>query len=163
MTYICISNVTIIGSDNGLSSCRCQAIIWTNAGILSIGPLRTNFNEILIEIHTFSLKKMHLKMLSGNWQPFCLGLNELIPTMNFKYSCLYQIWMWATYISMIKAMWEIEWYLHGTSTNRVCTKLTQWPMGMCKWFYFTSIFFKLILWSDILSTSYAMDTEPHWW
>ena len=29
---------------------RRQAIIWTNAGILLIGPLVTNFGEILIEI-----------------------------------------------------------------------------------------------------------------
>ena len=33
---------------------RRQAIIWTNAGILLIGPLGTNFSEILIEIHIFS-------------------------------------------------------------------------------------------------------------
>ena len=39
-----------------------QAIIWTNAGILLIGPLGTNFNEILIEIYLFSFKKMLLKM-----------------------------------------------------------------------------------------------------
>ena len=30
-----------------------------------------------IEIHTFSLKKIHLKMSSGKWRPFCLGLNVL--------------------------------------------------------------------------------------
>ena len=68
-------NYIIIGSDNGLSPGRGQAIIWTNAGILSNGPLGTNFIEILIKIHTFSFKNMHLKMLSGKWQPFCLGLN----------------------------------------------------------------------------------------
>ena len=28
----------IVGSDNGLSPVRRQAIIWNNAGILSIGP-----------------------------------------------------------------------------------------------------------------------------
>ena len=48
VTHICVSNVSIIGSDNGLSPGRRQAIIWTNAGILLIGPLGTNFNEILI-------------------------------------------------------------------------------------------------------------------
>ena len=37
--------------------------------------LGTNFLEILIEIYIFSFKKMHLKMSSGNWQPFCIGLN----------------------------------------------------------------------------------------
>ena len=78
MTHICVSNLTI-GSDNGLSPCRRQAIIWTNVGILLIGPLGTNFSEILIEIHTYSFKKMHLKMSSGKWPPFCLGLNVLKP------------------------------------------------------------------------------------
>ena len=78
VTHICVSKLTIIGSDNGLSPGRRQAIIWTNAGILSIGLLGTNFNEILIEIHTFSFKKLHLKMSSAKRRPFCLGLNVLI-------------------------------------------------------------------------------------
>ena len=77
--YICVNTLTIIGSDNGLSPGRCQAIIWTNAGILLNGPLGTNSSEILIEIYPFSFKKMHLKMSSGKWQPFCLGLSVLIP------------------------------------------------------------------------------------
>ena len=37
----------------------------------------TNFNENLIDVHIFSFKKMHLKMSSGKWRPFCLGLNVL--------------------------------------------------------------------------------------
>ena len=78
VTHICVSNIAIIGSDNGLSPGRRQAIIWTNAGILLIGPLGTNFNEILIKIYAFSFKKMHLKMSSGKRRPFCLGLNVLI-------------------------------------------------------------------------------------
>ena len=48
--HICVSKPTIIGSDNGLSPDRRQAIIGTNAGILLIGPLETNFSQILIEI-----------------------------------------------------------------------------------------------------------------
>ena len=75
MTHICVSKVTIIVSDNGLSSGRRQAIVWNNAEILLIEPLGTNFSGILIEIHTFAVKKMHLKMSSGKWRPFCLGLN----------------------------------------------------------------------------------------
>ena len=55
--HICVSELTIIGSDNGLSPGRRQAIIWTIAGILWIGPLGTNFSEILIEIYTFSFRK----------------------------------------------------------------------------------------------------------
>ena len=81
MTHICISKLTIIGLNNGLSPGRCQAIIWTNAGILLIRTLvawslqaiiwtnagillirtlGTNSSEILSEIHAFSFKKMHL-------------------------------------------------------------------------------------------------------
>ena len=51
VTHICVSKQTSIGSDNGLSPGRRQAIIWTNAGILLIGPMWTNFSEILIAIH----------------------------------------------------------------------------------------------------------------
>ena len=77
MTHICVGKITIIDSDNGLSPCRRQSIIWTNAGILLIRPLGTNFGEILIGIQTFSFKKIDLKMSSGKCRPFCLGLNVL--------------------------------------------------------------------------------------
>ena len=53
VAYICVSKLTIIGSDNGLSPARRQAIIWTNAGILLIRTLGTNFREILSEILAF--------------------------------------------------------------------------------------------------------------
>ena len=74
MTHICISKLTIIGSDNGLLPGWCQTIIQTNAGLLLIGTLGTN----LIKIYTFSFNKMHLKMLPGKWQPFCLRPSVLI-------------------------------------------------------------------------------------
>ena len=79
VTHICVSDLTSIGSDNGLSPGRCQAIIRTNARILLIGPLGTNFSEFLVEILIFSFKKMHLKVSSAKRRPFCLGLNELRP------------------------------------------------------------------------------------
>ena len=77
VTHICVSELTTIGSDNGLPPGRRQAIIWTNVGILLFGTLGTNFSELLIEIHTLSFKKIHLKMSSEKWQAFCLGLNVL--------------------------------------------------------------------------------------
>ena len=92
--HICVSKLTIIGSGKGLLPGRRQAIIWTNAGILLIGPLRTNFSEILIEIHKFSFKKMHLQMLSGKWRPFCLSLNVLNT-----------VWLPSTYIRPGVLMW----------------------------------------------------------
>ena len=78
VTHICVGNLTIIGSDNGLSPGRCHAITCNNVAILLIGPLGTNFSEMSIEIFTFSFKKIHLKMSSGKLRPFCLGLNVLI-------------------------------------------------------------------------------------
>ena len=78
VTHICVDKLTIIASDNGLSPGRRQAIIWTNDWILLFGRLGTNFSEILIEIHAFSFRKMHLKMSSAKWRPFCLGLNVLM-------------------------------------------------------------------------------------
>ena len=76
LMHIYISKLTIIGLDNGLPPGWRQAITWTNAGILLIGPLGTNFSEILIKIHTFSFKKMPLKKLCAKWwrfsQPQCV-------------------------------------------------------------------------------------------
>ena len=74
-TYICVSKLTSIGSDTDLLPGWCQAIILTNAGILFVGPMETNFSEIIIKIYTFSFKKIHLKMSSGKCWPFCLSLN----------------------------------------------------------------------------------------
>ena len=84
--------LTIIVSDNGLSPYRRQAIIWTNAGILLIGPLGTNVGEILIEILTLSFKKMRLKVSSSKRRPFCLGLNVLMGAIN-SVCCIIQF-MW---------------------------------------------------------------------
>ena len=81
MVHICVSKLNIIGSDNDLLLGWHWAIIWTNAGILLIGPLGTNLSEILIPIHRYSFKKMHLKMSSGKWRPFRLGPNVLIICM----------------------------------------------------------------------------------
>ena len=88
--HICVSKLYIIGSDNGLSPGRRQVIIWTNAGILLIGHLGTNFNETSMKFHAFSLKKIHLKMemaaiLSG---PQCVNhilVSDIIRVASAKY------------------------------------------------------------------------------
>ena len=51
--HICISKLTIIASDNGLSPGQHQAIIWANVGILLIQNLVTNFGEILAKCMHF--------------------------------------------------------------------------------------------------------------
>ena len=78
MTHICVGKLTIIVSDNGLSPERHQAIIWTNDGIFLIRTLGKKLQWILSEMHSFSFKKMHLKMSSAKWRLFHLGLNELM-------------------------------------------------------------------------------------
>ena len=92
MMHICVSKSTIISSDNGLLPGCCLAIIWTNAAILLSRPLGTNLHEILVEIHTFSFKKICLKMASGKWRPFCRGLNVL--SFNLK-SYISNLGTWA--------------------------------------------------------------------
>ena len=72
VTHICVSRQTIIGSDNGLSPGRRQAIIWTSDGILLKWPLRTILSVVLIKSYILSFKKMHLKMSSVKWRPLCL-------------------------------------------------------------------------------------------
>ena len=89
MTHICIGKLTSIGSDNGLSPGRRQVIIWTNAWILFIGPLGTNFSEFLNKILKFSFMKMRLKVSYAKWRPFYLGLNVL--NSRFALCCVMQL------------------------------------------------------------------------
>ena len=132
MTHICVSKLTIISSDNGLSPGRHQANIWTHAGILLIQTLGTNFSKIVIEIHIFSLKKMHLKMAFTKWRQFCLGLNVLIeitvmpPRINehkiqhvktYHYRvCITMLWahcsMYYRQASWRPPPWPALWYMY---------------------------------------------------
>ena len=89
VTHICVSRLTTIGSDNGLSPGRHQAVIWTDAALLLTRPLEINFSEILIKIRIFSFKKIRFKMSSGKWCLFCLGLNELIKKFGAKVTGIY--------------------------------------------------------------------------
>ena len=71
---------TNIGSDNGLSPVRRQAIIWTNPIILSIRPQGTYFDEFSFKIQKFPSKKTHLRISSAKWRPFFLDPNVLTRT-----------------------------------------------------------------------------------
>ena len=116
VTHICVSKQTVIGSDNGLSPGRRQAIFWTNAGILLIGTLGTNFSEILIGIQIFSFKKIHLKMKSAKWRPFCLGLNVLVHAQ----LCCAFFWLYHQYV--VGFVWceqHQPWYNNETQISRL--------------------------------------------
>ena len=64
-----------------------QVITWTNADILSIGSLVTNFSETWIKIRNFSFMKMHLKMSSAKCQSFVQGawVDSLRPRQNGRH------------------------------------------------------------------------------
>ena len=110
VTHICVRKLTIIGSDNGLSPGRRQAIIWTDAGILLIRTLGTNFSEIPSEIHVFSFKTIHLKMSSGKRRPFCLGLNVLTSFI----ICISHILRHP--LSLTQANTYVEWFASRTNS-----------------------------------------------
>ena len=82
--HICVSKLTITGSDNGLSPDWRRAIIWTNAGILLIRSWGTNFSEILNKICTFFIQENAFenavcKMVANLSQPPCVNVvNDII-------------------------------------------------------------------------------------
>ena len=159
VTHICVGNLTIIGPNNGLSPGWRQAIIWTNAGILLIGPWGTNFSEILIGIQAFSFKKMHLKMSSAKWRPFCLGLNVLIITC--QHTCYFTAFpnkharmcrYWIRIETMRTASFQFRfstgtfWHVYrvtgvvNTCTMKVFQKVKQFIWGIvtswCLWYLY---------------------------
>ena len=85
-----VSKLTIIGSDNGLSPGRHQAIIWHQCWNAVNWTLSNKLQEIFIEIHTFSFKKMHLKISFGKLWPFSLGLNVLTHWGRDKMAAIFQ-------------------------------------------------------------------------
>ena len=78
-------NRVTIGSDNVLSPIRRQAIIWTNARLLSIGLLGTNLSKISIKIRSFSLK-MRLEISSNKVAAILSGRDELNRFIENNYS-----------------------------------------------------------------------------
>ena len=85
VSHTWVDHLTIIGSDNVLSPGRHQTIIWTSAGILLTGLLKTNVSEILFEIQTFPLTKIHLKISYAKCPPFCPCLHVLINNISNEY------------------------------------------------------------------------------
>ena len=141
MTHVCVSKLTIIGSDNGLSPGRCQCIFWTNDKVLLNGPLKTKFGEILIEIHSFSFRKVHLKMSSKNGGYFnSLSILQwiVLQTTDLLWSwqvCIILIWILSSTLPLIKSIclipltvgkyiknWhtgvtqKVKWYDHGPAS-----------------------------------------------
>ena len=79
VTHICVSRLTISGSDNGLPPGRRQAIIWTNAGIFLIAPLGTNFSEILI-VHKNAIESVVCEMAAVLSRSRCVRMLNRVST-----------------------------------------------------------------------------------
>ena len=89
-------NWVSISSGYGLSPVRRQAMTWTNAGLLSIGLLGTNFSAIRIGILSFSFKKMHWKLSSAEMAAI-LSRGRWVNSMRTQYkqfcSCNRMTWL----------------------------------------------------------------------
>ena len=135
--HICISNPTISNSYNGLLPGWHQTIILTNAIILFIGPLGMNFSEFLTKIQTFSFMTMHLKVSSGKWLPFCLGLNVLNSVGQQYAAVLYMFDFW--WQLLLLSMTKMDIYgkctlvitspadRSSTGQNSFTNHINQWP------------------------------------
>ena len=119
LTHICVNDLTIIGLVNGLWPGRRQVIIRTNAGILLIRPLGTNWSEILIEILIFSFKKMRLTVSSAKRRPFCLVLNVLAATslLVHDFLCCWLFQLCNSSPISSKKIWNIGVYCRMTRAS----------------------------------------------
>ena len=123
MTHIFVSKLPIIGSNNSLSSRRRQAIMWTNAGILLIGPLRTNFNEILIMPTLLPLVE-HQVVIMTTWDA---AMMTKLPSKWFSISNKKQ-----TLSDKVNSQWFTVFF------SKVHPKMR--PIDSVNWQYFTVIF-----------------------
>ena len=124
VTHIRVGKLTNIGSDNVLSPGRRQAIIWNQ--YWKIGPLGTNFGEILIGIATFSFRKKHLKMSFAKWCPCCLGLNVLkrSPFFNVFVACRVTIVNISNKITLFQ--FRVQW-ITGSEVEEISNTHHSWP------------------------------------
>ena len=127
VTYICVSKLTIIGSNNGLSPGWHRAIIWTNGGILLIWPSGTNFNEMVIEIHPVSFTKCIWKSCLWNDGHFCLSLNVLRRTWMWRVNKTpmklnYSVPIFSPYFRIIK-IWVTCWISSSYLTDVIAAML----------------------------------------
>ena len=153
MTHICVSKLIITDSDTGLSPGRSQAIIWANDGILLIGPSETNLSEISseiseIEIHTFSFNKMHMKMSSGKWRRFCLGLNaltrgSLIKMVDILQGAVSRAFSWRIILVFwLHFLWGVPLNCQLEADGPTSEKCSGWFRFKCQTFSFKKMYVK---------------------
>ena len=111
VTHICISELTSIASDNGLSPGRCQAIIWNIDAVMLIGPLGTNCSEILIKLRKYISE---CRLRNGN-HFISASMCQSIPHKNFNHCSLLCSPMPEKYIQYHDM--ELYWLIFGTKSS----------------------------------------------
>ena len=111
--HIYVGKLIISGSGNGMSSGQCEAIIWTNAGILLIAPLGTNFNETLIKIHIFPSSA---SPVYSQWGAITLPSSILFYDILYSTSVTerghkseFKFIKDAPYLAIMGALWDVYW------------------------------------------------------
>ena len=83
VTHICVSKLTVVGSDNGLPPGRRQAIVWTNAEILLIGPSGTCFRNLNRNSYVFIQENAFCKMAAICFWPQCVKQHDEVVIRNY--------------------------------------------------------------------------------
>ena len=161
VTHIFVSNLTIIGSDNGLPHGQCQAVIWTNAGIMLNELLGTNFYKILIKIPAFSFKKIHLKIPSAKWQLHPITFYRIIsgecavPGLNATFCFL---WFTNCVLRLfdksliLGCLWPLVFVLNNILILGIwCSTIPHLPGCFCPWTFFENIGFNTVLTNPFMS------------
>ena len=85
-------------------------------------------NKHVIKIQTFSFKEMHLKMLSPNCVPFCLGLNIHVFTVTISCEihpvCPYLLYGRMVYMSILTWLKTNSYCLFTLKKTFVCTVIS---------------------------------------
>ena len=159
MSHICVRKLTIIGSDDGLSPGRRQAIIWINAWILSIRTLATIFSEKINEIHTFSFKEVHFcEMAAIKFRSQCVNN---IHKESFEQQCQQQGRTTAQGNKQtsgwgIGNMWRAEISTSRSLGNR--HDILQWTFSNAFLWRCTKLWFQCL--RNVLLSSQWMMTKP---
>ena len=85
----------IIVSDNGLTPGQRQTISWTYDWILLIGPLETNFSEIVIKIHKIFVPENAFETVVWKLGTIFIGLNVLLRIARALMCLVHRVkWHW---------------------------------------------------------------------
>ena len=140
------TNRAIIGSNIGLSPIRCQAIIWTNTGLLLIEVVGTYFIEIWIKIQQFSLKKINFNLPFAIWRPLCLDINMLkriYEAGNVRLTCsTWELYVCLTFRHYCKKPWEkhVAVQIHCKDIPHLHTRLLLFDVKKSPWRMNGSVF-----------------------